>query len=105
MRKTTLPEVPGASPLPTALALVARDAEWHYVVQMVALGIVHTVSGQVRLNLFAFDVEAEAVATIVADLPKLGLEPSRRDEVVSQWSAVQQVLLSVVINPLRQVAI
>ena len=59
---------------------------------MMAFRVVRSVRGQVGLDRFALDVEAEAVAAIVADLSDLGLEPSRGDEVVRQGSVVLQIL-------------
>ena len=65
---------------------------------MVTLVVVDPVGGEVAFDNIALDVEAEAVAAIVADLSELGLEPSRGDEVVRQGSVVLQVLFFVVFD-------
>ena len=68
--------------LPTALPLVAGNTEGDDVVWVVALVVVQTVGCLVRFDLAVFDVEAQAVAAILADLAELGSEPNGGDEVI-----------------------
>jgi len=87
-----------ASPLPTTFALVAGHAKGNYVVEVVCLVVVKSVSGQVAFDPTALNVEAEAVPTIRADFPELCLEPLSGDEVGGNLSAVLAVLLFVVLH-------
>ncbi len=65
---------------------------------MVALVVVHPVGANVGLSHLAFNVEAEAVAAILADLPELGFEPIGGGEVIAEGSAVLQGLPAVVVD-------
>ncbi len=52
-----------------------------------------------------FLVKAEAVAAVVTDLTEVSFEPSTRNVVVGQGSAVLKVLFFVVLDLFRQVVV
>jgi len=78
--------------------LVARHTKGNYVVEVVRLVAVKSVSGQVAFDPAALNVEAEAVPTIRADFPELSFKPISGDEVGGDLSAVLAVLLFVVLH-------
>ena len=84
--------------LPTTFALVARHTKGNYVVEVVRLVVVKSVSGQAAFDPAALNVEAEAVPAIRTDFPELSFEPISGDDVGGNLSAVLAVLLFVVFD-------
>ena len=78
--------------------MVAGATKGNYVVEVVRLVAVKSVSGQVAFDPAALNVEAEAVPTIRADFPELSFKPISGDEVGGNLSAVLAVLLFVVLD-------
>ena len=71
--------------------------QWHDVVEAVTLVVIDSICCQVGIDATAYNVKAKTVTTVLTHPAELCFKPIFGDKVVSDFTVVLYILLSVVI--------